>query len=238
MMSQLTLNGKEIDFRDGANLLEVCVDAEVYVPHLCWNREYPAFGSCRVCSVLVDGRLVAACTTRAEAGMRVETESVELEALRSELLKMLFVEGNHICPGCEKSGSCQLQAVAYYHGVLAPNLTHFYPEREVDASHPDVLLDYNRCIQCGLCVRASDITDKKRVFSLGGRGLQTRLMVNSASGKLCDTDLSATDRAVSVCPVGALLIKHRGYKTPIGERLYDRGPVNIVGDVTDGERDS
>ena len=83
---------------------------------------------------------------------------------------MLFVEGNHVCPTCEKSGNCQLQAVAYYLGMLTPHFNHFYPPREVDASHPDVVIDFNRCILCELCVRASRDVDGKNVFGLSGRG--------------------------------------------------------------------
>ena len=57
-------------------------------------------------------------------------------------------------------------------------------------------------------------------------------MINSPSGKLGDSIFSATDKAALVCPVGAILTKHRGYEQPIGKRLYDRQPIDIVGDVT------
>ena len=46
-----------------------------------------------------------------------------------------------------------------------------------------------------------------------------------------DSTFAATDKAAQVCPVGAILPKHRGYDQPIGERLYDRQPISIVGDV-------
>ncbi|MES9966673.1 MAG: ferredoxin, partial [Sedimenticola sp.] len=158
-----------------------------------------------------------------------------LMAMRRTMLQLLFVEGNHVCPGCEKSGACQLQAVAYYCGMLAPEFTHFYPQREVDASHPDFAIDFNRCILCELCVRASRDADQKNIFAIGGRGIGAHLVVNSASGKLGDSDFYKTDRAAHVCPVGAILPKHTGYDVPIGKRLYDRKPVSMVGDVSDHE---
>ena len=58
-------------------------------------------------------------------GMVVDNASDEIQALRKAVLQMLFVEGNHVCPGCEKSGACQLQAVAYWVGMLSPHFTHF-----------------------------------------------------------------------------------------------------------------
>jgi [NiFe] hydrogenase diaphorase moiety small subunit len=151
---------------------------------------------------------------------------------------MLFVEGNHVCPGCEKSGACQLQAVAYYTSMLSPHFTHFFPRREVDASHPDFAIDYNRCILCELCVRASRDVDGKNVFTISGRGIGSHLVVNSPSGKLGDSDFAATDKAAHVCPVGAILPKHQGYEQPIGERLYDRQPISVVGDVAAHEQEA
>jgi len=144
---------------------------------------------------------------------------------------MLFVEGNHTCPACEKSGACQLQAVAYSTGMLSPHFTHFFPKRSIDASHPDIVFYQNRCILCGLCVRASEQYDKKSVFTISGRGMESKLLFNSPDGTLGSTELARTDKAVSVCPVGAIMPKHVGYEVPIGNRLYDVRPISVVGDV-------
>jgi [NiFe] hydrogenase diaphorase moiety small subunit len=168
----------------------------------------------------------------------VENDSEGLQQERRTLLQMLFVEGNHICPACDKSGNCQLQALAYHCGMTAPDFTHLYPVRPVDASHPDFVIDFNRCILCELCVRASRDVDRKSVFAIRGRGIDARLGINSDSGKLGDSDFAAGDRAASVCPVGAILPKHRGFAVPIGQRLYDRKPISIAGDVSDHRKDS
>jgi [NiFe] hydrogenase diaphorase moiety small subunit len=131
-----TLDGRRVPFQDGQTLMTAALAAGVYIPHLCFNREFAPHGSCRVCLVKVNGRMQAACTTPAAAGQTVESETGEIREIRRGILQMLFVEGNHVCPACEKSGACQLQAVAYYVGMLAPHYTHFYPRRPVDASHP------------------------------------------------------------------------------------------------------
>ena len=141
---------------------------------------------------------------------------------------MLFVEGNHLCPGCEKTGNCQLQAVAYHLNMLDDHFPLFYPHREVDASHPDVMIDHNRCIFCTLCVRASQQKDGKDVFAISGRGINKHLIVNAQSGLLKDTDLEATDHAAHICPTGAILIKRTGYQVPIGERIYDHKQIDQV----------
>jgi [NiFe] hydrogenase diaphorase moiety small subunit len=229
------LDGVDIEFSEGDTIMDAALRAGAYIPHLCHNPEFTPHGSCRVCVVEVNGRQVAACTQPAAAGLEVDNASDAIVEERRNLLQMLFVEGNHVCPGCEKSGACQLQAVAYYTGMLSPHFTHFFPQRSVDASHPDTAIDFNRCILCELCVRASRDVDHKNVFSLGGRGIDSHLVINSSSGKLGDSTFAATDKAAHVCPVGAILPKHRGYEEPIGNRLYDKRPISIVGDVAANE---
>ena len=216
-----SLDGQDVDFLPGDTIMQAARRAGHYIPHLCWHPEFHPHGSCRLCTVKVNGRAGAACTVQAAAGQDVESNSEELNAYRKTLLQMLFVEGNHFCPSCEKSGNCLLQATAYQMGMEGPHFEEFFPDRPVDASHPKVLLDFNRCILCELCVRASREVDGKQVFSIGGHGIGTHLLVNSPSGKLGDTDFALTDRAASICPVGVILPKGRGFSVPIGERRYD-----------------
>lgn len=226
-----TLDGRRIPFQDGQSVMEAALAAGVYIPHLCFNPEFVPHGSCRVCLVKVNGRFQASCTTPAAVGLAVQSETEELKEIRRGILQMLFVEGNHVCPACEKSGACQLQAVAYYVGMLNPHFSHFYPRRPVDASHSEAVIDFNRCILCELCVRASRDVDGKNIFAVQGRGIEAHLVVNTPSGKLGATHFSIHDKAAQVCPTGAILTKHQGYNTPIGQRLYDRKPISVVGDV-------
>ncbi|MEI8324237.1 MAG: 2Fe-2S iron-sulfur cluster-binding protein [Betaproteobacteria bacterium] len=233
-MERFTLDGQELPFAPGDSILQAASRCGRYIPHLCWHPELGAHGSCRLCTVTIHGRASAACSTRASAGLEVQSHTEELNAHRLTLLQMLFVEGNHFCPSCEKSGNCLLQATAYELGMVGPHFEEFYPVRAVDASHPDILLDLNRCILCGLCVRASAEIDGKSVFSIGGHGIATQLLVNSASGQLVDTTMALTDRAAGVCPVGAILPKRRGFVIPIGQRRFDQKSASeqVQGDAT------
>ncbi len=225
------LDGKDIPFEEGETVMDAALRAGEYIPHLCHNPDFPPHGSCRVCVVDVNGRHMCSCTLPATENMDVDNSSDAIVDKRRTLLQMLFVEGNHTCPACEKSGACQLQAVAYSTGMMSPHFTHFFPKRSIDASHPDIVFYFNRCILCGLCVRVSRDVDKKSVFSISGRGISTKMVFNSPSGKAGDSELAIGDKAVSVCPVGAILPKHLGYEVPIGERLYDTKPISVVGDV-------
>jgi [NiFe] hydrogenase diaphorase moiety small subunit len=158
--------------------------------------------------------------------MEVESDTPALNEERRTLAQMLFVEGNHFCPSCEKSGGCKLQATAYQLGMMSAHFAHFFPSRPLDASHPELLLDFNRCILCSLCVRASRDVDGKNVFALSGRGIKTHLIVNAKSGRLADTDVTLEDKAIQVCPVGVILRKNKGFAVPIGKRVYDLKPIS------------
>ena len=164
-MSEQTfiLDGQPVPFVDGQTVLQAAMAAGIFIPHLCYHPEFKPHGSCKLCTVKAAGRFVSACTVQVREGLEVENNTPELNDKRRTLLQMLFVEGNHFCPSCEKSGNCMLQGLAYELEMLSPHFPLYYPDRPVDASHPDVLLDFNRCILCELCVRASRDIDGNRL---------------------------------------------------------------------------
>jgi [NiFe] hydrogenase diaphorase moiety small subunit len=173
---------------------------------------------------MVNGRPQAACTQPITEGMTVENDTEQLRQIRKDIVEMLFVEGNHFCMFCEKSGNCELQALAYRFGIAAPKYPYMFPERELDASHPDIFIDRNRCILCARCVRASRDVDGKNIFQFVGRGPQKRIAVN-AEANLAGTDVAVTDEAIEACPVGALLRKRVGFAVPVGQRKFDHRPI-------------
>jgi [NiFe] hydrogenase diaphorase moiety small subunit len=226
MTQSFLLDGEEVPFEPGQSVVQAALAAGRYIPHLCYHPEFKPHGSCKVCTVMVNDRTATSCTLPAQAGIEVASATEEINGLRHTLVQMLFAEGNHFCPSCEKSGNCMLQALGYDLGVMTAGFRHYFPDRPVDASHPDILLDFNRCILCELCVRASSEVDGKNVFALSGRGLDKHLIVNSESGRLEHTDIALTDKAMEVCPVGVILKKRVGFAVPIGRRRYDAQPIS------------
>jgi [NiFe] hydrogenase diaphorase moiety small subunit len=231
----LSIDDTTLTAKPGQTVLEAADDAGIYIPRLCFMKGLTPAGSCRVCTVRINGRPAAACTQPAAANMFVENDTEELRRMRRDVIDMLFVEGNHFCMICEKSGACELQALAYRFGITAPKYPYFFPKRTVDASHPLILIDRNRCVLCGRCVRASKELDGKHVFDFAGRGPGKRLAVDAACG-LSGTKAAVTDRAIEACPTGCLLVKRVGFAVPVGRRLFDREPIGTnVGKPTGGK---
>jgi [NiFe] hydrogenase diaphorase moiety small subunit len=219
-----TIDGVEVRTEPGQTIIQAADAAGIYIPRLCYMKGIIPHGACRVCTVLVNGRPQSACTQPAAEGAVVENNIPRLTEFRKNLIEMLFVEGNHYCMFCEKSGNCELQAMAYRFGIAAPRYPYLFPIREADATHKDILIDRNRCILCGRCVNASRTVDHKSAFGFAGRGINKKVVVNSNDG-LGGTDAAVTDKAAEVCPVGCIIKKRTAFATPIGKRLYDTSPI-------------
>lgn len=221
-----TIDGVEVTAREGQTIMEAADEAGIYIPRLCDHEGLRHQGGCRVCTVKAGGRSVSSCTQPASPGLAVENETPHLTKLRRDLVEMLMHEGNHLCPICEASGNCELQAMAYRLDMTAPTkFPYLEPCRNIDASHPDIALDTNRCISCGRCIRASQDVDGKGIFGYVGRGIHRRVAVNGTD--LAHTEAGRADFAISaeVCPVGCILRKREGFATPIGEREFDHGLI-------------
>ncbi|MBS3820696.1 MAG: 2Fe-2S iron-sulfur cluster binding domain-containing protein [Planctomycetes bacterium] len=220
----LTIDGKDITGEKGQTIMDAALANDIYIPHLCHHPDLAPYGSCRVCTCLVNGRPQTACTFPISDGMEVENDTDTVNEMRKQIVEMLFVEGNHYCMFCEKSGNCELQALAYRFGVTTPRYPYQFPKREVDASHPNVWIDRDRCVLCARCIRASKDVDGKHAFDFAGRGPNRHISVDAADG-IEHTPVDADDKAVQVCPVGSLMLKRQGYKIPIGQRKYDHEPI-------------
>jgi [NiFe] hydrogenase diaphorase moiety small subunit len=219
-----TIDGVKVQGTKGQTIMEAADAAGIYIPRLCWHKDLPSGGNCRICTVMVNGRPAGSCLFPVDNGLTVENNTPQLKEWRCRVVEMHLVEGNHYCPACEASGECELQALGYYTELLTPTFPYLRPNNVVDASHPDVYIDRDRCILCGRCIRASEFLDGKCVFSFEGRGIKKKISVNALDG-LGETDLMASDRAATICPTGALVIKRRGFRIPVGKRRFDKHPI-------------
>lgn len=221
---KVTIDGTELLAKEGQSIVEAAREHGIDIPTLCDYKSLPPAGTCRVCTVRVggkeSGRFVPGCTTPVTYGMVVENETPELIELRRGLLEMLFVEGNHMCPSCEKSGSCELQHLAYRYKVLAPRFPFLFPHRKLEAGLPHLLIEHNRCIQCLRCVRGVKAKDGHDLFGFVRRGNDIRITVDTEDPDAL-TEQTA-QRAMDICPVGALIKKRTAFSTPIGQRRFDQ----------------
>lgn len=219
----ITIDGVEVPARKGQYIIEAATEAGVFIPTLCNYTGYKPRGSCRVCSVLVNGRPMTACTTPVAPGMKVESETEELNKMRKSIIELLFVEGNHFCPACERSGCCELQALAYRYKMMVPEFPYRFPNRDIDAEHPYLIKDHNRCILCKRCIRVIKDEDGNSFFAFTRRSHKVQIQLDPVLAEKMTEELA--QKAMDVCPVGALIRKGKGFDTPIGKRKFDNTPI-------------
>jgi [NiFe] hydrogenase diaphorase moiety small subunit len=220
---KFTIDGKECQAEKRQYIIDAAVDNGVYIPVLCHMRDLVPAGSCRICTVKVNGRNMAACTTPVEEGMTIENNIPELLDIRKAIVEMLFVEGNHFCPACEKSGNCDLQGLGYKYQMMVPRFPYAFERREMDASTPKIFLERNRCIFCKRCVRMIKDDEGRNIFAFKGRG--DTLEINIDRKLAADMSDETAQKAMDICPVGAILRKEIGFSQPIGKRKYDHAMI-------------
>ena len=220
---KFTIDGKECFAEKGQSILDAAADNGVFIPSLCHMRDVIPAGSCRICNVKVAGRNMTACTTPVEQGMDVENNSEELNDLRKAIVEMLFVEGNHFCPACEKSGNCELQALAYRFQMMIPRFPYEFRVKKPDPDTPKIWVEKNRCILCKRCIRAFKTEDGKNLTDYKKRGHKLEINIDhELAAKLTDEE---AQRLMEICPVGSLIKKGKGFNEPIGSRKFDKNAI-------------
>ncbi|MBN1596832.1 MAG: (2Fe-2S)-binding protein [Bacteroidales bacterium] len=219
----ITIDGIECMAQKGQYIVDAAKDNGIYIPTLCNYPGVKPRGSCRICTVKVNGRLMTACTTPVSENMEIINEDPELADLRKAIIELFFIEGNHFCPACEKSGNCELQALAYRYKIMVPRFPYAFPQRELDASNPKLVKDQNRCILCKRCIRGIHDEKGRTIFAYRRRGTHVEIGVDPKIGKDLSDDLA--QKSMDICPVGALLVREKGFDVPIGERKYDKQSI-------------
>lgn len=217
---RFTIDGEECMAESGQYLIEAATINNKYIPTLCNYKGVKPKGSCRICTVKINGRYMTSCTTPIGDGMVIENNTPELKSIRKAIIELLFVEGNHFCPSCEKSGNCELQALAYRFQMMVPRFPYQFPVKEIDASTPKIIKDQNRCILCKRCIRAIKDEKGRSFFAINRRGHKASVVIDPELGKNMTDELAK--QAVSICPVGSILSREDSYSMPIGTRKFDK----------------
>lgn len=217
---KINIDGKDYQVLKNKKLVDVAKENGIYIPTLCHFREIePSLGTCRICTVMVNGKFTTSCTTKVQEGMKVTINTPELIDTRKAIIEMLFAEGNHFCPSCEKSGNCDLQNLAYDMDISVTRFPHVFSNKRVDFNPKRMIMESNRCILCRRCVEEVQTSDGMDIFSFVNRGVKTRVHIDYEQEEKL-TEAQAL-HAMNLCPVGAILVKGMIYKEPFGERKYD-----------------
>ncbi len=206
----LEIDGKAVTVPAGTSLMRAAVDAGVQVPKLCATDSVEAFGSCRLCLVEVEGRrgTPASCTTLAEPGMKVRTQSSKLAKLRRGVMELYISDHPLDCLTCAANGDCELQDMA---GVVGLREVRYgydganHLKAEKDESNPYFTFDPAKCIVCSRCVRACEEVQGTFALTIEGRGFESK--VAAGNQKFLDSECVSCGACVQACPTATLVEK-------------------------------
>ncbi|HEY4082255.1 MAG TPA: formate dehydrogenase subunit alpha [Burkholderiaceae bacterium] len=204
----LTIDGTQVTVPEGTSLMRAAMDAGTQIPKLCATDSLEPFGSCRLCLVEIDGRkgFPASCTTPAEAGMNVRTQSPKLQDLRKGVMELYISDHPLDCLTCAANGDCELQDMAGVTGLR--NVRYGYDganhlKDKKDESNPYFTYDPAKCIVCNRCVRACEETQGTFALTISGRGFESRVSAGMDEPFL-QSECVSCGACVSACPTATL----------------------------------
>jgi formate dehydrogenase major subunit len=208
----LEIDGNTVTVPQGTSLMRAAVDAGIQVPKLCATDSLEPFGSCRLCLVEIDGRkgFPASCTTPAEAGMKVRTQSPKLQELRKGVMELYISDHPLDCLTCAANGDCELQDMAgvtglrnvrYGVGDQYGGAHHLNSAK--DESNPYFTYDASKCIVCNRCVRACEETQGTFALTISGRGFESRVSAGMDE-PFMESECVSCGACVQACPTATL----------------------------------
>jgi NADH-quinone oxidoreductase subunit G len=204
-MVNLKINGKPLQVEEGTSILNAAKKIHIKIPTLCYNPDLPPWASCGICIVRMEGspKMVRACTTPVAENMSVITHDPEIIAVRRTVVELILSNHPSDCLQCPRNGSCELQTLAAEFGIREVPYKKVLNGLPIDDSNPAIVLNPEKCIRCGRCVKVCQGMQNVWALEFLGRGIKGRI-ASAADTPLGDSPCIKCGQCAAHCPVGAI----------------------------------
>ena len=205
MAINLTIQGIDVTVKDGSTVLDAAREAGIRIPTLCYHPDLKPFGSCGLCICKQEGsaKIIRACATPAQEGMKIITHDNELYEVRKTILELVMSTHPASCLTCIRNNNCELQELCIEYGIREQPFESRIKEMPKDDSTHAIILDGEKCIKCGRCVQVCQSLQGVYALEFIGRGDGT-VMSPAASLPLGDSPCIKCGQCATHCPVGAI----------------------------------
>lgn len=231
-MPKVTIDGHTIEVPEGTTILNAArmIGGNIVPPAMCYHSKLKTSGGyCRSCIVKVSKgsekdprpmpKPVASCRTTVMDGMEVQNiTSPEIIEARRGVVEFLLCNHPLDCPICDQAGECNLQDLAYEHGLSKTRYEFSRRTFEKIDIGTKIKLHMTRCILCFRCVKVAEQITDKRVHGVMNRGDVSE--ISTYIQQAVDNDFSGN--MIDVCPVGALTDRTFRFKS----RVWFSNPVD------------
>jgi NADH-quinone oxidoreductase subunit G len=204
-MVNLKINGVSLEVEEGTSILDAAKKINVKIPTLCYNPDLPPWAACGICIVCMEGtpKMVRACTTPVENNMSIITHDPEIIAVRRTVLELILSNHPNDCLQCPRNGNCELQTLAAEFGIREAHYKKVLNALPIDDSNPAIVLNPEKCIRCGRCVKVCQEMQNVWALEFLGRGIKGRIAA-AADTPLGESPCIKGGQCAAHCPVGAI----------------------------------
>lgn len=204
-MVNLKINGMPLQVEEGTSILKAAQKVNIKIPTLCYNPDLPPWASCGLCIVRMEGspKMIRACTTPVAENMSIITHDPEIIAVRRTVLELILSNHPNDCLQCPRNGSCELQTLAEEFGIREVQYRKVLNNIPIDDSNPSIVLNPEKCVRCGRCVKVCQEVQNVWALEFLGRGIKGRI-ASAADTPLGDSPCIKCGQCAAHCPVGAI----------------------------------
>ena len=204
-MIKLEVNGMPVEVEPGTTIIKAADKLGIKVPRLCFHDDLKPWGACGICVVKLEGspKMMRACATPVAPGMKVITHDTELYNVRRTVLELILSTHPNDCLRCARNMDCELQALAAEFGIRDFPYEKRLRDLPRDESTPSIILNPQKCVQCGRCVQVCQQMQNVWALEFIGRGDDTRI-APAADVLLNDSPCIKCGQCSAHCPVGAI----------------------------------